>query len=574
MRKLITTAVALSIFTLVPIGSARTAEQEAIVLSATTRQSAGPSDLIFNGSFERALPGARPKVPTNWLAQGWSPADRVELISDATAAHRGQRFLRLRAPGEHGIRMHSIVDEGKVEPKQLDPGVTYMIRLWARRAAEVPATLRIQPGDFEARLGSTWQQYAVVYSHPKDAAPPLGMFFEILGGPVDVDDVSMVPTNQEEPVPPELRSDWVNLRIVPGEEHWRVKDDELYRERVPVVIRETAGEPVRRHLVSILLKDIFRSYKYDFVSPKTIQVVDSAAEGAPAVPWALVAPRPERRLDADRPTGEDLLVFLVDCPPLSQKTYYVYLVDRNRRADPFDISDAVPETLSVKDSYAHELNVDVGDTQPILSASARMSEQKLDVQVDAWIAESIRAEIVDPEGRRRFELPLNSSRPGQWSGAENWRFPAGAPQGVWQVRVTAENAKGDIETTMAPFVYGHALWWEGNSRRVYRTDRPRYGRNTARLAAAANEWEAFQVAISSAEGLSGVRLAATDLVQEGGEAKIGSDKITIEQVLHTLVFSSAELRSGLSPDALLPWSPANVSPPYSGGRVGYRPRAD
>ena len=117
----------------------------------------------------------------------------------------------------------------------------------------------------------------VRYAHPKGAAADQGMFFEIQGGPADVDDVSMVPEGEDEPIAAEVATDWTKLTTLSSNEGWReVKGEPTYEQRVPVVVRETAGEYARQHAVSVPLSALFRAYDYGFVSPQTLQVVDSA----------------------------------------------------------------------------------------------------------------------------------------------------------------------------------------------------------------------------------------------------------------------------------------------------------
>ena len=305
------------------------------------------TSLIPNGSFERTRPGARPPVPTNWVAEGWTGDDRVVLMAGAEAAQRGRRFLRLSAPGDHGIRMHSVQSDRAM--KKLVPGATYVIRLWARRTSAEPALLRVQPGDFEARPARQWQAMSATYTHPKAARPEMGMFFEVQGGPVDVDDVSMALADEDEPVAPALRSEWRALKVVPGDASWRRRGDGApYRERVPVLVRETSGRTVRGQAVSIPLKELFRTYRYDFVSPATVEVVDSTRPEGPAVTSCLVARFPARRLDMYHATGDDLLVFVADCPARSQKTYYVYAADRSKPAAPFELADRVADDLVIE----------------------------------------------------------------------------------------------------------------------------------------------------------------------------------------------------------------------------------
>ena len=109
-----------------------------------------------------------------------------------------------------------------------------------------------------------------------------------------------------------------------------------------------------------------------------------------------------------------------------------------------------------------------------------------------------------------------------------------------------------------------AMWWETNAQRVYEDDPPRYDRDHARIAAAANEWEAFQAVVTTVHGMAGVMLAATDLLCATG-GKVAASNISIEYIEQSIV--NGGLRTGRTPDPLVPWDPEDIEP--GGQRVAW-----
>ncbi len=501
--------------------------------------------LVPNGSFEKLQPGGRPRAPGNWIVQKWSRRDTAKLITDPVQAHRGRRCMRLFAPGKHGVRIHSVQDRGTL---QMEPGRTYRIRVWARADPATPATLIVEPGGGRFELGPTWRKYELRYEHGRGERPEMGMLVAVRGGAAYVDDVSIVLDGEDEPVSPRAKTEWTALKTVPIDEAWALPS---FRERIPVELSEMMGEEAESYCVSLPLVGVFRSLRYDFLRPGKVQVVDASPGGGKVVPSAIVAADRNPQVSAG-----DLLVFPADCPPHATTTYHVYLKDRAVEAGDFAPTDQLPDAVNLASDYPHDLDVEALDAESRARVAARRAGGKLVAELWGWTARSVEAALISPDGARRIPLPLEAVKPGHWAAAPGFAFPADAEDGVWALEGNFEHESGESVRVVTAFAVGNGLWAGTNAERIYEDDPPRFGADRARIAAARNEWEAFQVALTSERGLEGVTLQAGDLERKDGKARIDANRIVIECVEQADVIGA--LRNGPTPDPLVPWETEEV----------------
>lgn len=98
-------------------------------------------------------------------------------------------------------------------------------------------------------------------------------------------------------------------------------------------------------------------------------------------------------------------------------------------------------------------------------------------------------------------------------------------------------------------------WFENSTTKVFRDDPPGAVK-TARLTAAADEFEAVQLVIRAGdEPMSGVEVGVSDLVSETG-ARIGADQVEVLRVGY--VYLPSHDRE--YPDPLPPWTPCDIAP--------------
>ena len=462
--------------------------------------------LIANGSFEKVIPGMRPPLPSRWLAERWSHRDTIALVCDAAEAHRGRRFVRIHAPDIHGLRIHSTAGI------RIKASTTYVIRLWARRVGSFPTELSVEPGGGTFELTDDWKQYTIRYTHLATGKTAMGMFVAIQGGPADLDDVSMVEQGSPEPISPELRRSWRKLEEAPADKTWT---ERRFEERIPVVVCEVVGDRASNYAVTLELGALFRSYRFDFVLPEKIKVVDSSLAGGREVPWSIINADENPNL-----SGHDRLIFLADCPPRTRKLYYVYLQDRQIAQDTFRPIDQLSVNVDVVCDYAYQLDVDVGDSEARLSAIAHVADGRLEVDMRGWTACSAAAQVISPDGHKHIPLGLKMLEPGHWKASLALGLSPVLCEGIWRLQAEFVKESGITASRTADFVLGHAMWSGSNAQRIYPDDPPRYGRSIARVAAAAGEWESFQVAIGSEKGLEQVNLEVTDLHQEACDSLV------------------------------------------------------
>ena len=115
-----------------------------------------PMNLVDNGSFEALVSGITGEFPRHWAEELWTSEDRLQVVSDPLGAHWGRRYLRLAAPGDAEIRVHSL----SKKPIELQPGASYTFRAWARlEPGATQGTLFVEPGKGKAELSHQWKEY-------------------------------------------------------------------------------------------------------------------------------------------------------------------------------------------------------------------------------------------------------------------------------------------------------------------------------------------------------------------------------------------------------------------------------
>jgi len=214
--------------------------------------------------------------------------------------------------------MHSIRAGGI----QMQPGTTYLIRLWARKLPGTSAVLTTEPGGERFELTEQWEKYITRYEHPASESSTMGMYFAVQGGPADVDDVSIVEDGNAEPLTPELVANWQDLADVDAVNTWT---EPQCAWRIPVTLQEVVGQDAVNYPVSVSARTVFRTYELDFLRPEKIKVVVPSTAGGQSVPFAIVGTDRNPYFSQD-----DQLLFLVNRPARSRKTVYIYLRDFDR----------------------------------------------------------------------------------------------------------------------------------------------------------------------------------------------------------------------------------------------------
>ncbi len=530
---------------------------EALRVSAPAPE---PNDLVANGSFELLVSGIVGDYPRHWAEQRWTHEDRLEVVSDPRGAHWGRRYLRLSAPGDAEIRVHST----SREPIELQPGSSYTLRAWARKEPGTgEATLFIEPGKGKAKLTDEWKQYTCTYSHPSDAgAVETGMYIGILGGPAAVDDVSAVQGDADPQVAAELKVQRSGIKALRTSRDWRrVRGEPLWEQRAEIAVSEVMGVNVSAALVDMEIQDIFPGrFTYRYFNGKRLKVVDAAsAAGGKEVPWALVS-LTESNERVVKGKGRFSIVFLASLPARSTKTYHVYLAAEAEGEQEVEYLDDVPEQLERSASYPHQLDWWREGVEKRVDITCKETGGIVRARVRGWTASGASAELVCPDGNQKIPLPLGAVKPegNLWLSPADYRLPEGSAEGIWKLAVTLEDRSGRTERIDASFVHGSTLWWDSNVAQIYRDDPPRYGRDyEVVLHAARNEHEAFQVAIDTEQGLRGVELSVTDAVHESGAA-IGAERFTVQRIREVYLAAPPRGRSGWYPDALLPFRKCDI----------------
>ena len=120
---------------------------------------------------------------------------------------------------------------------------------------------------------------------------------------------------------------------------------------------------------------------------------------------------------------------------------------------------------------------------------------------------------------------------------------------------------------------GWDVWTVAETRRVLREDPAGTG-TTAKLAAARNEWESFQILMRADAPVKGITVAAGDLGGPGGAVLRGSDaRLFRQHQLHHAVptYRNDTFRPGWYPDPLIPFKHPLTRQPLKGARLAAVP---
>jgi len=529
------------------------------------------AELIRNGSFEQELPGIHPLIPDFWVEVFETNQDRMALIDDYQKAHWGRRCIQLYGAGSKGISMHAFG-----YPIELVPGQTYTVRVWAKAVNNAQATLFVEPGHGKVQLTGKWQEYRFTHVHPKDAKPALGLTLRLAGGPALIDDVSMAVKGKEPPPPPEVLADRASLAKAPVDWTWRqVAGEPKWQERIVVQLSELMNRRARNYRVELPLRRILPGVRFDFISKRTVKVVDASKPAGKSVPFVFVKTR-TNRIRAEGRTGWDRLVFLAHCPPRTTKTYFIYVAERIADGRTVNWPTSITANWR-KCSYRYRLETRVSKPQKRMEVTAGIEGARLNLLATNETAQSAKAELIAPDGKQQITLTLSPSKGHRrsWTLDAGFQMPEDAAEGIWQASVQFTDASGQSENATSAFVWGSALWWGPNVKKIFRSDPPVYGASTVQLASARNEREAFQIVVAGSEGLTGVALSAIDLVHENGKARIPSSNFKFERVVELYLPSpmigpgswiggfgafAYPHRGGWHPDPLLPWVKQDIPP--------------
>jgi len=349
------------------------------------------TNLIANGSFERWSPG-RSKLPAEWYFRPWGRGDRVQLVTDPKGAHSGLRYVRLTCPS--GRAKLDALPGGR--GIKFVPGKTYSISVWARAEPGIEgAVLIVEPGRHRARLTSKWRNYTFTYAHPDDAKPLLGFNLGCRGGPIAIDDVSMTPEGSVPQWPKHIKADRRNLKKLPVQPGWRSRPDgRPFSMRVPVTVSEVMGVPVKKHLVKIKICDLMKSYSYEGLCPDSVVVVDGSVDKDGKTPSQLVDS--ESRIRGVSP--QDELCFLIDLPPRSTKTYFVYLDLEEGKAGRQPLATELAKKFAKPSGYPHELDMEVDRPQDF-QGRVRKKVTAFTVGLCLWYAPLVEKVLPDDEPR-------------------------------------------------------------------------------------------------------------------------------------------------------------------------------
>ncbi len=519
-------------------------------------------NLVDNPSFEETLPGIWPRLPAAWAGEYSAVGDRPQLVKDPAQAHRGDRFLRLAGNGPW-MKVHSTPKGGLA----IEPGKTYLMRAWARSTQPESALLEFQPGGDKFELTEQWQELTAVWQAPEDLPEWNRGFYLKAYGSVDIDDVSLGEEGYESEVPPELRVDRTELKVIAATSDWLQKaEPQVYEERVWVEVSEVMGKDAEHSAVAVSIGELFGALDpyaiYDYVSPGRIAVVDSAT--GEEVPFAF------KEVDM-RPglTRGDVVIFLADLPALSRKTYYVYLADRQPLAEEVAVPSRAPEDLGYDPEADAGLLVETIHRERLGTLAIETeSDHKVVLHLIALPSAAPAGEVAAPDGGTN--IPASFAQVGP---KPLWRaevaLPANVPSGIWSAAVTLRGPHKSTKQIEGAFVVDAGMWAAGNLRAVCSDDPPQARRNTAHITAARGERESLQVVIAAEHILPGVRLVGSELKQIDGEGRIPATAWKLERVVETFVgvtHPSPVLRpvdgkfvnTGNYPDPLLPWREHDV----------------
>ncbi|MFH0962758.1 MAG: hypothetical protein V2A58_01955 [Planctomycetota bacterium] len=512
-------------------------------------------DLICNGSFEDAVASSWPMMPRAWIDERSGREDRVELVTDPASAHSGRRFVALGSPGA-GVKLHNLKDGNKAV--EYEYGQTYRIALWLRALDGARPKVTVEPGHGEFEPTPEWSRYALEYTYP-EKQPELGFFIRVGSGVVAVDDVSIVPANKRDPSPTPPLTECVAKPawLMPG-----------FSERFAVRVENRSQNDSGLFPVANALWRVMPAHDYRFLSVDKLAVFDALS--GKAVQWVLLeADRSKAWQEMEgRLTQGDEIVFVGEVPAYSAKTYHIYL--RNRAfvdvERPLELPVALPASWKIPADAIDRLDEmywEVARGENVSSISALYRSGVLSGRLRCAGAVSAEAKAISPDGVTMTDVPLvkNMTEPRFWEVAPDFRMSPDVPEGVWKLRgvfTTATDGALRIET---PFVVGCALSWQHNFQLALPGEAPQYGSAPVKLAAAGNEWEAFQLVLSSERTLHEVELAASPLVRSDG-AVLSSDVFRFDQVVpvYNELACDGTNRAGWTPDPLLPWRKFTVEP--------------
>gem|GEM_PF-1923686 len=518
------------------------------------------SQVVHNGGFETILPGLRDldpdtaqAPPDNWIVERRVRADRVATVTQSGAVdsgHGGKRYLRVVPASDEGIRLHNL----KYGGLEYEPGLAYTVSLRARAPGQEPVEIEVTPpGATVTVTDPDWQRLTWSYQREGTAAPRAGFRLHIRGGPLDIDDVSVLPAALE---PPPITA-W----SVPSTPAVRSDDDawpEGYRERVTVRILNAGEQPAAGVRVALELRQLWPAFRHRFAAADRIRIA-AAAEPEVEVPWAL--------LECDAAAGataRDQLVFAADCAAHGQARYHVYLRDRLGAAAVPVLPMQLPPTLQ-RARAAAGLDVEVTARAHSFEVEAKWAASAIQGRIRAVHATRCDAVLTGPGGETvPVELlPVADA-------ACRWQLKAAPPQpqpGLWQLTVTAGE-----DTVTATLARGPCLWGAPAIQRIVADTPPRSWPVT--LCAARGETERFQAVLQAgAERLEHVALTLGPFRHPDTGAPL-EPRVLIRQQRTVLLprgnasvngtvggykwHAAACSRVGEYPDPLLPWRAVSV----------------
>lgn len=493
---------------------------------------------IDNGSFEQWRTGVL-NMPAAWSVRLFDREDDAELLGDFNQAHTGRRVMRLASANGVGVTLDAVGENGVV----LEPGQTYDITCWAKSIAGEP-TITIEPGGYSESISGQWQAYRTQFTMPRDADGQLGMFVRLNHGEALIDDVSIVPVGKTPRVSDETQADRRDLDQLSRQTIWHTdKRDPDWTARVPIVVTELMDSQASKVVLRLKLCDVLADTWYDRIGGDALKIVDTTT--GKRVPHAVI--------ESDRfpgATAEDELVFAVNVPPRSSKTYYAYYTAEGDRDG--NIKKELPLWLARPSRYAHELDIQIEPAQQPVSFNFVGSNGT----ITAYQSEPIVAVAISPTGEREESLTLSRLADQPVWALEN--IPDDE-DGVWRIDVTMRD--GQIFTGTR--VSGQAMWASNNMATLSMdSDDPIHDAHWARIAAARGEREAFQVGLRSASTMAGVVLRADEFVHTDGQATIPSQRVNLEYVdsIHVTMPWPLGRAAGWYRDPLVPWRQRDLSP--------------
>ncbi|MFH0964408.1 MAG: hypothetical protein V2A58_10400 [Planctomycetota bacterium] len=249
-------------------------------------------------------------------------------------------------------------------------------------------------------------------------------------------------------------------------------------------------------------------------------------------------------------------------PARSAKTYFIYMDLDFADKKPAPVATELRRALATPSGYAHKLDIRIGAPQERINVDASIAGGKIHAGVRAYAAQSVEARLISPDGAREIPLPLEqaSSDAHMWTLPDGFALPTYAPPGVWQMRVVTTDSQGKNDDKAVALPAGFCMWCAPLVEKVLPRDRPEYGRDWAKLCAARNEQEAFQVFLETDADLSGVALSITELTRRDAHATIDGSNVTIQLVQEVGCPSVEEgLPAGPYPDASLPWHTRDIA---------------